>query len=198
VTPKVREQLRSHRGEGTQLARNRDTRYFGLRELTLKRKTLMKASLARPGFASRAAPSPARHGGCKKNRYRRAAYPLPQLSGRGIFRRRRLLYSATVGRGIFRKTSCRESYCPLTQPGGQGTFRRTPSRDSLWPSLRSQAGEGSSERRQAETVIARSGNPSGRRPSGQAPRARGSFRKEVDALSCSGRGSFRKLPSGDS
>src|SRR5216684_371407 len=45
----------------------------------------MKASetLAGSRIASQAAPSPARHGGCKKNRNRRAACPLPQLSGQG-------------------------------------------------------------------------------------------------------------------
>src|SRR5713226_8590284 len=44
-------------------------------------KTLVGSPIASP-----AAPSPARHGGCKKHRNRRAACPLPQLSGRGIFR----------------------------------------------------------------------------------------------------------------
>ena len=36
------------------------------------------------GVASLPAPSPVRHGGCEKDSNRRAACPLPQLSGRGI------------------------------------------------------------------------------------------------------------------
>src|SRR5713101_3681943 len=57
--------------------------FRGYREYTLARE-----------FPS-AGPSPARHGGCKKTKdsNRRAACPLPQLSGRGIFRKLSTAYT---------------------------------------------------------------------------------------------------------
>src|SRR5260370_40519885 len=57
-----------------------------------------------------AAPSPGRPGGRKKASNRRAACPLPQLSGRGIFGKSRLPNLAASGRGIFRKPPSRETY----------------------------------------------------------------------------------------
>jgi hypothetical protein len=101
------------------------TRAILIVDINLEAKKLMKASLARPGIASRAAaPSPARHSGCKKNRNRRAACPLPQPSGRGIFKKEAVALFCNIGRGIFRKTSSRKEYCPLMQPSGREIFRR--------------------------------------------------------------------------
>src|SRR5260370_35501278 len=60
---------------------------------------------------SLAAPPPAREGGGEKDSNRRAACPLPQLSGRGIFRNVSNRQSHHLfGRGIFRKPSSRETY----------------------------------------------------------------------------------------
>src|SRR5216683_8408752 len=73
----------------------------------------MKAleTLAMSRIVSPAAPSPARHGGCKKDSNRRAACPLPQPSGRGIFRNVSNRQSHYLfGRGIFRKPSSREPH----------------------------------------------------------------------------------------
>jgi hypothetical protein len=209
-----------YRGEGTQLARNRDTRYFGLRELGLKRKSIMKApeSLARSGVASLAAPSPARHGGCKKNRNRRAACPLPRLSGRGIFGKRWL---PILGRGIFGKTSSRKSYCPLLQLSERGILRKPSSRDSYCalPQLLSSANHSDSSGLARALALSFSRVAAARRipvlpdvlprNSGflaRARHARGNDRKirpsggachYLVQDSISWRGSFRKPPSGD-
>src|SRR6266446_248333 len=76
----------------------------------------------------------------QKKRNRRAACPLPQLSGRGIFRRRRLLYPAGE------RASGRVA-CQILHRDGRGIFRKlSQNRDS--PS-----GEGSSEIPQAGTLL---------------------------------------------
>jgi len=103
------------------------TRAILIVDINLEAKNLMKASLARPGIASRAGPAPARHGGCKKIA---TAAPLPLSRNR-------------AGEG-----SSERGGCHILQPAGEGSLE-----GGGCPILQPSGG-GSSERCQADAVIA--------------------------------------------
>ena len=139
------------------------TRAILIVDINLEAKKLMKASLARPGIASRAAaPSPARHGGCKKIA---TAAPLPlsrNRAGEGSSERGGCHILQPAGEG-----SLEGGGCPILQPSGGGSSERCHavialSRNSAGEGslevggcpILQPSGEGPSEGRHTETVMA--------------------------------------------